>query len=97
VVVLDKRDVASGSSAATTGLLLCETDTSLLELADRRGERAAARAYHLGLEAISRIESLTVSLSDSCGFARRPSLTLRRMTSTHVRWCANRHCGASTG
>jgi glycine/D-amino acid oxidase-like deaminating enzyme len=76
VVVLDKRDVASGSSAATTGLLLCETDTSLLELSGRIGERAAARAYHLGLEAISRIASLTVSLADSCGFARRPSLYL---------------------
>jgi glycine/D-amino acid oxidase-like deaminating enzyme len=76
VVVLDKRDVASGSSAATTGLLLCETDTSLLELSGRIGERAAARAYHLGLEAISRIESLTVSLADSCGFARRPSVYL---------------------
>jgi glycine/D-amino acid oxidase-like deaminating enzyme len=76
VVVVDKRDVVSGSSAATTGLLLCETDTSLLELSEHLGERAAARAYHLGLEAISRIESLTVSLADSCGFARRPSLYL---------------------
>jgi glycine/D-amino acid oxidase-like deaminating enzyme len=76
VVVVDKRDVASGSSAATTGLLLCETDTSLLELSNHVGEAAAARAYHLGIEAISRIESLTVSLADSCGFARRSSLYL---------------------
>jgi glycine/D-amino acid oxidase-like deaminating enzyme len=76
VVVVDKRDVASGSSAATTGLLLCETDTTLLELSDRVGELAAARAYHLGLEAISRIESLTVSLADTCGFARRSSVYL---------------------
>ena len=76
VVVVDTRDVASGSSAATTGLLLCETDTSLLELSHRVGEAAAARAYHLGLEAIGRIESLTVSLADSCGFARRSSLYL---------------------
>jgi glycine/D-amino acid oxidase-like deaminating enzyme len=76
VVVVDKRDVAGGSSAATTGLLLCETDTSLLELSERVGERAAARVYHLGREAISRIESLTISLADSCGFARRSSLYL---------------------
>lgn len=76
VVVVDKRDVASGSSTATTGLLLYETDTSLLELSERVGERAAARVYHLGREAISRIESLTTSLADSCGFARRSSLYL---------------------
>ena len=76
VVVVDKRDVASGSSTATTGLLLCETDTSLLELSERVGEHAAARVYHLGREAISRIESLTTSLADSCGFARRSSLYL---------------------
>ena len=47
VVVVDKRDVASGSSTATTGLLLCETDT-LLQLSERVGEHAAARVYHLG-------------------------------------------------
>ncbi len=76
VVVVDKRDVASGSSLATTGLLLCETDASLLDLCDRVGERAAARTYHLGIEAISRIESLTTSLADTCGFARRSSLYL---------------------
>src|SRR5262245_41666273 len=37
VVVLERHDVASGSSAATTGLLLYDTDTSLAELSARVG------------------------------------------------------------
>ncbi len=76
VIVFDKRDIAMGSSAATTGLLLYEVDTSLLELSAHVGERSAVRAYRLGLEAIGRIESMTVGIGDPCGFARRPSLYL---------------------
>lgn len=74
VVVLDRRDVASGSTAATTGLLQYETDTTLAELADSVGEAAGIRAYRRGLEAIDTIERLTRDLGESCGFARRPSV-----------------------
>jgi glycine/D-amino acid oxidase-like deaminating enzyme len=76
VVVLDRRDVASGSTAATTGLLLYETDTSLVELGTAIGEQEGARAWRLGLEAIDAIEALCDELGDPCGFARRPSLYL---------------------
>jgi glycine/D-amino acid oxidase-like deaminating enzyme len=76
VVVLDRRDVASGSSAATTGLLLYDTDASLVELTRSVGESEAVRAYRLGLEAIDRIEQLTRELGDRCGFSRRPSVYL---------------------
>jgi glycine/D-amino acid oxidase-like deaminating enzyme len=80
VVLLDRRDVASGSTAATSGLLLYETDTSLVELADLVGDADAARAWRLGLEAIDAIERLCneseADTGDRCGFARRPSLYL---------------------
>src|SRR2546421_11215606 len=69
VVVLDKRDVASGSTAATTGLLLYETDSSLVELADAIGEEAAVRAWQLGREAIDEIDDLYGVLGERCGFA----------------------------
>jgi len=74
VVVVDKRDVLTGSSAATTGLLLYETDTMLTELATHVGERQAARAWRLGLDAIDRIEALCHEFGDTAGFNRRPSL-----------------------
>jgi glycine/D-amino acid oxidase-like deaminating enzyme len=80
VVVLDRRDVASGSTAATTGLLQYETDTSLEQLATQFGIDAAVRVYRLGLEAIDRIEALTEIVGDPCGFARRPSLYLADTT-----------------
>lgn len=79
VVVIDKRDVLTGSSAATTGLLLYETDSSLGELVGRVGEQAAVRSWRLGLEAIDRIEALCQTpLSETpfehAGFSRRPAL-----------------------
>jgi glycine/D-amino acid oxidase-like deaminating enzyme len=76
VVVVDREDVASGSSAASSGLLLYETDTSIEELAESAGIPAAIRVYRLGLEAIDRIEQLSAELGGSCGFHRRPSVYL---------------------
>jgi glycine/D-amino acid oxidase-like deaminating enzyme len=74
VVVLDRDDAASGSTAATSGLLLYDTDSSLQQLTEAVGPRDAGRVYLLGLEAIDRIEALTLALHQRCGFARRPSL-----------------------
>ena len=76
VVVVDRRDVASGSTAASTGLLQYETDTSLDELARRFGIERAARVYRLGIEAIDRIEEICGEVGDRCGFSRRSSLYL---------------------
>jgi glycine/D-amino acid oxidase-like deaminating enzyme len=76
VVVVDRRDVASGSSAASTGLLMYEIDKSLGDLAGLVGIDAAVRAYRLGVEAIERIEAICEDLGDSCGFTRRPCLYL---------------------
>ncbi len=76
VLVLDRADAASGSSAATTGLLLYDTDTSLRELTAVVGRRGAERVYHLGRDAVSGIESLLAGLTHPCGFRRRPSLYL---------------------
>jgi glycine/D-amino acid oxidase-like deaminating enzyme len=76
VVVVDRRDVASGSTAASTGLLQYETDTSLEQLAERFGIDRAVRVYRLGLEAIDRIEQICDEVGDGCGFARRSSLYL---------------------
>lgn len=76
VVVLDRHDVGMGSSAATTGLLMYETDASLTELSRTFGEEQAARVYTLGIEAIVGIEGHCLALGDDCGFSRRASLYL---------------------
>ena len=72
VIVLDRHDVAMGSTAASTGLLQYETDASLTELASYVGIERAARSWRLGLEAIDEIEALCEH--HSCGFTRRPSV-----------------------
>ena len=76
VVVLDKRDVGTGSTASCTGLLQYEVDVPLYELAGRVGESHAVRSYLLCLEAIGKLEALTQRLGDSCGFTRRCSVQL---------------------
>ena len=76
VVVLDRRDAASGSTAASTGLLLYEQDASLEALARTVGLGGAVRTYRLGLEAIDEIERICGEVGDASGFRRRHSLYL---------------------
>ena len=74
VALLDRHDVGMGSTAASTGLLQYETDTSLGELASRLGIERAVRSWRLGLKAINDLETFC---SDAAyGFARRPSVYL---------------------
>src|SRR3954471_12479845 len=44
-VLVDRRDVGRGSTAASTGLLQYEIDKPLVELAEIVGRHVAARAY----------------------------------------------------
>lgn len=73
VVVLDKREVAHGSTSATTGLLQYEIDTLLQDLIQRHGEAHAVRAYRLCWDSIDRLEALVREFDDDCGFRRKPS------------------------
>ena len=73
-VLLDKRNVAQGSTSASTALILYEIDTPLFELIRMRGRRAAVRSYELCRRAIGQIERLTDELDDDCGFERKLSL-----------------------
>jgi glycine/D-amino acid oxidase-like deaminating enzyme len=75
-VLLDKRDIGTGSTAASTALLQYEIDTELNDLIERAGQADAVRAYQLGLEAINQVEELVGLLGDDCGFVRKGSLYL---------------------
>ncbi|MGV3662306.1 MAG: NAD(P)/FAD-dependent oxidoreductase [Prosthecobacter sp.] len=73
-VVLDRRDVAWGSTAASTALLQYEIDTPLRELIPRLGQDHAVRAYHACRDAIGKLHRLASRLPDPCDFALRKSL-----------------------
>lgn len=74
VVVLDRRDVAGGSTAASTALLQYEIDAPLIQLQDWCGVETARNLYWSGVQAIDALESLCRDLPDSGGFERRSSL-----------------------
>ena len=72
-VLIDKRDIGSGSTSASTALLQFEIDTPLYKLQKQVGAYAAERAYSLGIEAIHRLQHLA---GTDTGFALRPSLQI---------------------
>jgi glycine/D-amino acid oxidase-like deaminating enzyme len=78
VVVLDRRDVAHGSTAGSTSLLQYEIDEPLHKLARRLGPGNAARAYHSCRDAIDGLARLTRKLRLDCHFKRKASLFLAR-------------------
>jgi len=72
-VIVDKRHVGMGSTAASTALLQYEIDTPLAELINKRGERDAVRSYLLCLKAIFDLEAICGQWPE-VDFTRRPSL-----------------------
>lgn len=77
-VLIDKRDIGTGSTSASTGLLQYEIDVPLRELVQRVGRRAAFRSVQLCCEAITKLERLSLRRKIECGFRRRPSLFMAR-------------------
>ena len=75
-VVVEKRNIAKGSTSASTALLQYEIDTHLTDLKEKVGEANAIRAYQLCLDAIEKMEDLTHTIGSSCGFERKKSVYL---------------------
>lgn len=75
-LALDSRDVASGSTAASTSMLQHAADTELVDLVAMVGEETAVRSYRIGLESVAKLEKLVRELDDGCGFERKQTLYL---------------------
>lgn len=72
-VVVDKRTIGLGSTAACTSLLQYEIDVSLNDLIAERGEQDAVRAYQLCNDAIYTMENICKQINFH-GFQRTDSL-----------------------
>lgn len=72
-VVLDRRHVGTGSTAASTSLLQYEIDEPLHKLIDKVGEKNAVRSYLLCRDAIGKLEKICNQLPDPGLFVRKPS------------------------
>ena len=75
-MLLDRREIALGSTAASTALLQYELDTPLRELRRLRGTPLADRVYLRCVSAFDDLDVLFEALGESAGFARRQSLYL---------------------
>lgn len=75
-VVLDRRDVASGSTSASTGLLQYEIDTHLIDLRARYGHAPAELAYRACRDAIGTLQQLDAGLDHAGHWMRKRSLYL---------------------
>ncbi|MES2123611.1 MAG: FAD-dependent oxidoreductase [Gemmatimonadota bacterium] len=76
VVIVDSRAPATGSTSASTALLLYELDTSLVELAQGIGLPEARRVYQLSRDAVVALGELASGLPVECGYSARESLYL---------------------
>ena len=74
VVMIDRRDVAQGSSSATTSMLQYEIDVQLKDLCEMIGEEAAVACYKAGIAAINKMEKLVEATGIECGFESKTSL-----------------------
>jgi glycine/D-amino acid oxidase-like deaminating enzyme len=74
--VLDRREVAHGSTAGNTGLVLYELDEMLHRLALRIGHERALQAYGRCRTAVVTLGRVVQATRVECGFAPRQSLYL---------------------
>ena len=77
-LLLDRREVGEGSTAASTALLQYELDTPLRTLRSLAGGENADRAYRACLAAFGELEALLDRLGERAGYSRRQSLYLAR-------------------
>ncbi len=72
--IVDKRDLSSGSSAASTALLQYEIDTPLFEMAQMLNEILAVKAYESCLQSITDIENVFKSIGYNPDFEKVSSV-----------------------
>jgi glycine/D-amino acid oxidase-like deaminating enzyme len=76
VLVVDRHEPQTASTAASTALLQWEIDAPLLELEDRLGFEAAARIYRASFGAVQAIRTLLADLGVAMIAAEREALFL---------------------
>ncbi len=73
-VLIDKREIANGSSSATTSMLQYEIDTPLYELITMIGEQGAVASYKACSTAIERLGKICKQIKSNAGFRKKDSL-----------------------
>jgi glycine/D-amino acid oxidase-like deaminating enzyme len=72
--IIDKRDIATGSTSATTSMIQYELDSPLYSLIETMGKEIAADIYKGAANAIGKLENIVAKLPGDCGFGTKRSL-----------------------
>ncbi|WP_419868398.1 NAD(P)/FAD-dependent oxidoreductase [Chryseobacterium sp. CT-SW4] len=73
-ILIDKREVANGSTSATTSMLQYEIDVSLFELIKKIGEKGAVKSYKACSDSIDTLAGLVKQIKSKTGFVKKQSL-----------------------
>lgn len=72
--LIDRREIANGSTSATTSMLQYEIDVPLHELANMIGEEEARANYWACFESIDTLGNIVKAIKCDCGFDKKESL-----------------------
>lgn len=72
--LIDKREIANGSTSATTSMLQYEIDYPLYQLIEIIGKGGAEANYWAGHESIDELEKIVKQIKSKCGFEKKESL-----------------------
>lgn len=73
-VVIDRREIAHGSTSATTSMLQYEMDVPLYKLIEKIGEEGAVGSYRACYDAIDDLGKLARQVKSDAGFSKKDSL-----------------------
>ena len=73
-ILIDKREIANGSTSATTSMLQYEIDIPLYELSEMIGKDGAVKSYQACSDSIDILENLSKKIKSKAGFQRKKSL-----------------------
>ncbi len=73
-VIVDKREIANGSTSASTCMLQYEIDIPLYELSKKIGKAGAVASYKACSDSIDKLDDLVKQINSDCGFKKKQSL-----------------------
>lgn len=73
-ILIDKREIANGSSSATTSMLQYEIDVPLYELIELIGENGAVMSYKACYDSIDTLNEICKDIKSKAGFKKKKSL-----------------------
>lgn len=98
-VLIDRREIANGSTSATTSMLQYEIDVPLYKLSQLIGKEAAEANYWAGHDSIDELQSIVKQVKSDCGFKKKESLYYaafkKDVSNLEKEFEARKNCGFS--